>query len=145
MPFLCPVVLLSNTNAADTNRHLSGSYTVRKVKSEMKRRQRSSHGGSCFSETAGDRWTYKKKKTKKNQASNQKAIKRRNHDWGTIQCEIGVCPARVEWGERLLFAEQSDCCWISPRYQTHHWRANISVQSFSSIYNGVITDSLGRT
>lgn len=33
MPFLCPVVLLSNTNAADTSRHLSGSFTVRKVKS----------------------------------------------------------------------------------------------------------------
>lgn len=43
MPFLCPVVLLSNTNAADTNRHLSGSFTVRKVKSGMTpRRQRSS-------------------------------------------------------------------------------------------------------
>lgn len=43
MPFLCPVVLLSNTNAADTSRHLSGSFTVRKVKSGMTlRRQRSS-------------------------------------------------------------------------------------------------------
>lgn len=79
MPFLCPVVLLSNTNAADTNRHLSGSYTVRKVK------VRDEAGGrgaltevSCFSEK--QRWTLLKKE-KKNQASNQKKSNKTENSW----------------------------------------------------------------
>lgn len=90
MPFLRPVVLLSNTNAADTNRHLSGSYTVRKEKSEHEA-EAEELSQRFLLQLEGWRQMNTKKK-KKNQASNQKAIIWRNHDWVTIQFEIGPRP-----------------------------------------------------